>query len=315
MKPYLFAAALLLSGCDASNPIPTADTEIAITVLEDLSSDRFEGRLAMTEGNRMARAYIADMAAGLNNGVPPTEHGFTRTLPTRTGDSREVSGINLITTVPGRMDGGPILEITAHYDHLGMTETGEIFNGADDNASGVGALFSILKSFQEAPPQHEVRIIWLDAEEGGLNGAVRYVRTQLDDRPRVNLNLDMIAQNDEGVIYGSGTFHTPTLIPIVEQAALGTGLTVRLGHDRPEDGPNDWTNQSDHAAWHAAGIPFLYFGVEDHPHYHRVTDTFETIPLDTYEKTVQLAVNAAHLLDDHLAELAKSRNEPRSTEP
>ncbi|GLQ21088.1 M28 family peptidase [Algimonas porphyrae] len=311
MKHLVLSAALLLSACNTVEPLPTADTQIAIEAMRVLSDDAMMGRAAMTDGAAMAQAYITERVSDLNDGVAPTEHAFTRTVTRRSGETRDIRGTNLITTLPGRTADGPILEITAHFDHLGMTETGDVYNGADDNASGVGALLAILASFRDAPPTHEVRLIWLDAEEMGLSGAREYVRTEIDDRPRLNLNLDMIAQNDEGVIYGSGTYHTPALAPFVKQAAAGTGLSVRLGHDRPEDGPNDWTSQSDHAAWHAAGIPFLYFGVEDHPHYHRPSDTFETIPLDTYEMTVQLAVNTAHLLDDNLAELAKAR----STEP
>jgi Zn-dependent M28 family amino/carboxypeptidase len=119
-----------------------------------------------------------------------------------------------------------------------------------------------------------------------------------------NLNLDMISQN-ESEIYFAGSYYNPELIPLMEKAAKGTGLTLSFGHDRPEDGPNDWTNQSDHAPFHAVGIPFGYFGVEDHPHYHRTTDEFETIPQEFYKKSVQTVINAAHILDENLDQVAK----------
>ncbi|MEM9599811.1 MAG: M28 family peptidase, partial [Pseudomonadota bacterium] len=201
MRPYLFAFVLLLGGCAASDSLPVADTsaivhkmpiadtEIAIQALRELSADSYEGRAAMTPGNAAAQAWISSQVAEMNGGIHPREHDFTRTVMRRIQQPEDVSGTNLITTLPGRSPNGPILEVTAHYDHIGMTENGAIFNGADDNASGVGALFAILKSFLEQPPEHEVRIIWLDAEEGGLNGAREYVRTEIDDRPRLNLNL------------------------------------------------------------------------------------------------------------------------------
>jgi Zn-dependent M28 family amino/carboxypeptidase len=334
IKVLLLSSALILAGCAAETtptsqdapvtPAPAAqetaakpvvDTDIAIVVMENLSHDSMEGRAAMTEGNRIARLYITEMVQNLMAGTPPETQSFTRSVTGRDGQTREVSGTNLIVALPGKMSGGPILEITAHYDHIGTNADGEVYNGADDNGSGVGALFSILKSFQESPPEHDVRLVWLDAEEMGLTGAREYVQT-LDDRPRFNLNLDMIAQNEDGVIYGSGTYHTPALAPIVTAAAEGTGVTLKLGHDRPEDGPNDWTLQSDHAPFHLRGIPFLYLGVEDHPHYHQVTDTFDTIPLDVYMKTVRLSVNVAHLLDDNLSDLAKpAQPETATTEP
>ena len=54
-------------------------------------------------------------------------------------------------------------------------------------------------------------------------------------------------------------------------------LNLKLGHDSPDLGKDDWTGQSDHGAFHNKGIPFLYFGVEDHEHYHKPTDTFENV--------------------------------------
>jgi Zn-dependent M28 family amino/carboxypeptidase len=274
--------------------------------MKTLSDDVMQGREWGTDGNARARAYIKRMVAEMNGGIEPEEHAFTRTV-TRRGQTRDVSGTNLIVTLPGRNPDGPVLEITAHFDHIGVTEDGQIYNGADDNASGVGALFSILKSFREKPPQHEVKLVFLDTEEVGLAGAYEYVAAHLDDRPRVNINLDMIAQNEDGEIYAAGTHHTPELKPIIEEAAKGLGLTVIFGNDAPSFGANDWSNSSDHAAFHAVGIPFIYLGVADHPHYHRITDTFETIPLDVYRRVVQLTVNTAHALDDNLDAIAKPR--------
>jgi Zn-dependent M28 family amino/carboxypeptidase len=271
-----------------------------------LSADAMQGRLAQSEGSSRARAYIAEQAAILNDGLSPEEHPFTRTSTRRNGETIELAGTNLITTLPGRKPGGPVLEVTAHYDHLGMSGT-EVFNGADDNASGVGALFAILKSFKDHPPEHEVRLIWLDTEERGLAGAHEYVADHVDDRPRVNLNLDMIAQSETGEIYMSGAYHTPALKPLVELASQDVPIRVIYGHDRPEDGQNDWSSSSDHGAFHAVGIPFVYFGVADHEHYHRTTDTFETIPLSSYHAAVQLSVKTAHVLDDNLDAIAVAR--------
>lgn len=305
MKYIWFAAsAALFIACSPTDTGPTADVELATDVMRILSADDMEGRRAGTDGNTKARAYISEQAALLNGGVAPTEQSFVRSMTRRNGDSFDAVGTNLILTIPGKAQGGAILDITAHFDHLGVRGD-EIFNGADDNASGVGALFAILKSFKAQPPQHEVRLVWLDTEESGLSGAYHYVETQLDKRPRVNLNLDMIAQNEAGIIYMSGSHHTPALKPLVEQAAETVDIQVKFGHDRPEDGANDWTMQSDHGAFHRVGIPFAYLGVEDHPHYHRSTDEFATIPVASYQAAVQLAVNLAHVLDDNLAAIAK----------
>lgn len=315
MKHSLFlASAALIIACSPAGPAPKADVKLATEAMRVLSADDMQGRRAGTEGNTKARLYIAEQATKLNGGIAPVEQSFVRSMARRNGETFDAVGTNLVLTLSGQDPTGPILEITAHFDHLGVKGE-EIFNGADDNASGVGALLATLKSFRKVPPEHDVRLIWLDTEEMGLSGARAYVDTQMDDRPRVNLNLDMIAQNEAGTIYMAGSHHTPALKPLVEQAAETVDIEVRFGHDSPDDGANDWTMQSDHGAFHAVGIPFVYFGVEDHPHYHQTTDEFETIPLSTYHAAVQLAVNTAHVLDDNLDAVALPRSVPDTTEP
>ncbi|MGB3455598.1 MAG: membrane dipeptidase [Litorimonas sp.] len=297
---------------------PAANTDLAVEAVRVLSDDDMEGRQWGTPGNARARAWLTERITAVT-GTPPEEHAFERTV-TRRGESRDVTGINLVVTLPGRragrgagledtagQDDAPLLEIMAHYDHIGVDEGGDVFNGADDNASGVGALLAILDHFHTDPPEHEVRLLFLDTEEVGLAGAYAYVEDRMDDRPRVALNFDMIAQNEDGEIYASGTSHTPALRPVVESAADGLPLSILFGHDRPEDGANDWSLSSDHGAWHAEGIPFVYFGVADHRHYHQVTDEFETLPLPVYRRVVQLAVNTAERLDAQLPELAAAR--------
>jgi hypothetical protein len=60
-----------------------------------------------------------------------------------------------------------------------------------------------------------------------------------------------------------------------------------MGHDTGSQ-TDDWTTQSDHAAFHAKKIPFLYFGVEDHPDYHKITDTPEKIDKSRYIEACNL---------------------------
>lgn len=295
------------TGVEAPAPTLTANTDLAVEAVRILSDDNMEGRQWNTDGNARARDWLIQKITDIT-GSAPEEHAFERTF-TRRGETRDVSGTNLIVALQGQSDDGPVLEIMAHYDHVGVDESGDVFNGADDNASGVGALLAVLEHFQANPPEHEVRLLFLDTEEAGLSGAHAYVRDRVETRPRVALNFDMIAQNEAGEIYASGTTHTPAIKPIVEDAAQGLPLTLLYGNDNPEDGANDWSMASDHGAFHAVGIPYLYFGVADHQHYHQVTDEFETLPLPVYRNVVQLTVETAERLDDALPTLAKSKQE------
>ncbi len=296
-----------------SGPVaPDAQMDTAMRVFETLTADDMQGRATGTAGGDKAREYLKDEIKQLGVFDATTGQVFAFTPRAREGETAtELEGTNLIglfDTDDG--DTGPLLVVTAHYDHLGTRDDGEIYNGADDNASGSAALFAIAQSFKDTPPKHDIMIAWLDAEERGLQGARALVADNyFNGRPVFNLNLDMVSQN-ESEIYYSGTYHYPEAKPLIEKAAKGTGLTLLFGNDRPEDGQNDWTNQSDHAPFHAVGIPYGYFGVADHPHYHRTTDEFETIPQGFYKKSVQTLINAAHILDENLEDVARPAKVP-----
>jgi Zn-dependent M28 family amino/carboxypeptidase len=299
-------ALLILAACSLA-VAPDAQMDTAMDVFETLTADDMQGRATGTPGGDKAREYLKAEIKKLDVFDKTTAQVFAFIPRTREGETAtELEGTNLIglfDTDDG--DTGPLLVITAHYDHLGMRDDGEIYNGADDNASGSAALFAIAQSFSDSPPEHDVMLAWLDAEERGLQGARALVaENRFNGRPVFNLNLDMVSQN-QSEIYYSGTYHYPDAKPFIQKAAKGTGLKVIFGNDSPADGPNDWTTQSDHGIFHAVGIPFGYFGVADHPYYHRPTDTYETIPQGFYEKSVQTLINAAHVLDENLDALAK----------
>lgn len=320
MKQTLFSTFILGSalsiGC--APPAPEAKMETPLRVFETLASDAMQGRATGTAGGERAREYLKQEIKALGIFDETRAQVFSFSPPTRDGQPTiELEGTNLIGIIDAEdNDTAPVLIITAHYDHLGIRDGGAIFNGADDNASGSAALFAIAQSFAKRPPKHDVALVWLDAEERGLSGARAFVAGDplVQSRPVFNLNLDMVSQN-ERELYFSGAYHYPVLKTLMEKAAKGTGLTLSFGHDRPEDGSNDWTHQSDHAAFHAAGIPFGYFGVDDHPNYHRASDTYDTIPQKFYKSSVQTIVNAAHILDTYLDTVAKpvAPDEPVST--
>ena len=148
----------------------------------------------------------------------------------------------------------------------------------------------------------------VDAEEGGIKGARAFV-----DQPPVqleqivvNLNMDMISHNDRE-LYVAGTHHSPFLKPFVERVLAEVEIALSFGHDSPELGNDDWTSQSDHAPFHRNGIPFLYFGVEDHPDYHRPTDVFGSINPDFYEKAVNAILRVTLELDKNLETVITNR--------
>lgn len=273
-------------GTSAVAPPPLDRTAL----LEDvryLSSDALEGRRTGTPGNESARRFIARRFADL--GLTPLDSGYVHPFEITQRDGSVLRAANVLGLIPGTDPAASTLAVTAHFDHLGM-RNGEIYNGADDNASGVGVLLSLATFFSRAPLRHTLLLAALDAEEIGLLGARALLNDAAIDTAsiRLNINLDMVGRSDRGEVYVAGTYHTPALVPLLEDIAASAPLTLLLGHDSPAlPRAEDWTNQSDHFVFHRARIPFLYVGVENHEDYHGPADDFERLHPDLLYGTAE----------------------------
>jgi Zn-dependent M28 family amino/carboxypeptidase len=279
-----------------ASPALAAPGDRALEDVRILSADDMEGRLVGSPGGEKARGYILGRMREI--GLVPVEQPFVF----KRKDGTEVRGVNLIARIEGSTPGGKVLVITAHYDHLGI-QGGQIYNGADDNASGVAGLLAVAEAFKGVPPKHTVLIVALDAEEGGLRGA----RVFLEAPPvpagdiALNINFDMLAKNAKGELYAAGGSPNPWVKARLEALVPSAPVSLKLGHDTgPDDSFDNWTYQSDHGVFARAGIPCVYFGVEDHPEYHKPTDDFATVPQAFFLKAVDTVIAAARLFDAQL---------------
>ena len=299
LRAGLLAGALASWGCTRPDPAPaqgivSADTAGLMQTIRVLAADSMEGRRAGTPGGARARRYLIARLEGI--GVArfggTYEHRFA--LPR---DSSE--GVNLLGVLPGTDTSASYIVLSAHYDHLGIRR-GEIYNGADDNASGVAAVLAIAAAIRKSPLRHPVLIALFDSEEGGLNGARAMVATPPVPRGRlgIDVNLDMVGHSEAGVLWVAGASQTPRLRPLLDSLSAAAPIALKIGHDRKGvPGEEDWTGSSDHGPFHAAGIPFLYFGVEDHKDYHRATDDPETLTPVFFGKAVGTMLEALRRVD------------------
>ncbi len=257
--------------------------------LKVLSSDEMEGRGFGEKGNFKAQDYIVTHFKDIN--LKPAFGDSYKQSFTHKGKK----GNNVAVVIPGQSD--QVIVITAHLDHLGV-RNGKIYNGADDDASGTAALFAIADHFKNKANNHTLVVAAVDAEEIGSIGA----QYMLDNFPlpqkniALNVNLDMIAHNDDNTIYACGTYFYPQLKAPLEQ--LDTEVIIKFGHDSPEyKGSDNWTFASDHRVFHRKKIPFIYFGVEDHKDYHQPSDVFENINAEFYLDVVDLVIKSIETYD------------------
>ncbi|MFZ4100881.1 MAG: M28 family peptidase [Sphingobacterium thalpophilum] len=242
--------------------------------IQTLSSDSFEGRKTGSTGNLKAADYITNRfeEIGLKSYNQNYRHPFTF----RNRRNEQIQGINLIGCIKGKSEN--VIIISAHYDHVGINNS-EIFNGADDNASGVAVILASAKYFTENKPLNTLLFVAFDAEEMGLQGAYSFLNNPPIPKELIKLtiNLDMVSHNDKSELYVAGTFKSPAIKDIIQNADQNTGISIKFGHDQPDMGKDDWTMQSDHGPFAKENIPFLYFGVEDHKDYHKPSDDFDNI--------------------------------------
>lgn len=293
----------LLSGSLAN--AQNIDRAKLLSDLETLSSDQYAGRKTGSIENKMAANYIVKRFsdAGLNFYQDSFKHPFTF----KNRESKEITGTNLIGYIKGRSS--DVIVISAHYDHVGANNS-QIFNGADDNASGVAALLAMAEYFRDNKPRNTLLFIAFDAEEMGLQGAFAYIKNPILAKKRIklNINMDMISHNDKSELYAAGTFKSPVLQEIIEDADKNTGINILFGHDLPGTGKDDWTMQSDHGPFAQENIPFLYFGVEDHKDYHKPSDTFANINQDFFHSASTAILRSTIKLDKNLGRLKQNQD-------
>jgi Zn-dependent M28 family amino/carboxypeptidase len=287
-------AFMLSSPGEARAQMPQeVDSVRLLSELSILAHDSMEGRSPGTPGSLRARAFLERAMA--SSGTEPVQGSFRHVFEWQRG-----RGENIVGLVPGAETIDTVIVITAHYDHLGIRD-GQVFNGADDNASGSVALLEIARRLAASPLRHTALIALVDAEEVGSRGARAILNDELVPLENIvlNVNLDMVSRTG-GLLWAAGAYHTPALRPVLSRVAADAdeALVLRQGHDRPgaPEG-DDWTHSSDHSAFHSMGIPFVYFGVEDHEDYHRSTDDVERVNPGQYVIAVRTILRAIRALD------------------
>jgi hypothetical protein len=275
MKLYPFIPLVFLISCQTVKSSNNQKTTLQLlNDTKTLSADAYQGRKTGTKGSEMARTYIKDRikSLGLKSFAQISNYEQPFTATEKNGN--KVPGKNIVAYIPGAIDN--VIVLSAHYDHLGVID-GEIYNGADDNASGVAGLLKIAAYYSKARPNYTMIFAFFDAGELNWQGSAAFVNDPPVpiDKIMLDINLDMISHNDKGELYASGTFKHPQLKTYLSHS--NPNLKIMLGHDNPALGIDDWTNQSDQGAFNKKNIPFIYFGVEDHKDYHKPTDKFQNI--------------------------------------
>lgn len=185
-----------------------------------------------------------------------------------------------------------IVIVGAHYDHLGKYN-GYIFNGADDNGSGVVAVTTIAKAFIESgvkPYRTIIFALW-DGEERGLLGSRSFIeKSEEMDKTLLYLNFDMVGRNGSPDSPGNkvAMIYTKAYNVLVETSKehinnFDLNLDVNFsGVDKPEGG-------SDNSGFAKKDVPIFWFHTGGHTDYHKASDHVELINWQKLEDIIKLS--------------------------
>lgn len=277
---------------------PVGTREITAT----LASDGFEGRNNLTEGSRKARAYLI----GLLREIGPGPSGGTD------DDAYEhpfAQGTNLLAVIRGRELPDEYVMIGAHYDHLGVASSGDVYNGATDNAAGVAVAVAVARAIRSLPeaPRRSVAIALWDAEEDGLLGSIAYVGDPAIpiERTVAYVNLDIQGANlspslaATSIAVGAET-GGDVLSDVVANAVRDELRSTPRGVETLPISYIFGQLRSDYASFVAASVPTVFFSDSTGSCYHTVRDETRFVDFDklasqsriAYRTTIALAESA-----------------------
>ena len=271
--------------------------------IEFLASRELKGRSGREA--RFAADYIKDHFAKLRlkplfpggnyfQEIPGTTHGNRKSSDQKNGSRKSserkiVIGRNVGAWIPGRDPHlrDELIIVSAHYDHLGIRD-GQIYRGADDNASGVSMMLEVARQLADAKvkPRRSMVFIGFDLEEQLLWGSRWFAAHPPWPLKRVKLFLtaDMIGRSLGGLplpaVFVLGSEHAPMLKSVLDHVGTPNGLEVaRLGIDLIG-------TRSDYAPFRSRKVPFLFISTGEHPDYHTPQDLPERID---YEKAARVS--------------------------
>lgn len=262
-----------------------------------LASDEMQGR---APGDPRAAEWI--FGKFKEYGLEASKHEFDFNLEV----GRPIKGINVVGKVPGRSE--EIIVIGAHHDHLGVKE-GRIYNGADDNASGVAAMLETARRCAGTRPARTLLFVSFDLEERGMIGSSRFVTTLDPGKVAAMICLDLVGghffKGEEKNLYVLGSEYSREVEEAVRQTQVADLDAVKVGIFVMEPmGPN--FARSDYVAFRRKNIPFVFLSTGTPWYYHTVHDDVDKID---FPKLGRVA-DYLHRLTLKLAEAPRPRFVP-----
>jgi Zn-dependent M28 family amino/carboxypeptidase len=215
----------------------------------------------------------------------------------------EQSLTNVVAVLPAQdaKNANEIVLYSSHYDHLGVTQDGkQIYNGADDDASGTTAILNLAQYYaKQGNNKRSLMFSAFTAEEIGGFGSKYFSQQVNPDDVVAMINIEMIGKPSK---FGAGTMWMTGM----ERSNLGALLNEKLSAQNTEIFKDPYPEQglfyrSDNATLARLGVPAHSFSstqLDKDQHYHQVTDDINSLDLVSMHKVIEsLAIATQSLVD------------------
>ncbi|WP_248723313.1 M28 family metallopeptidase [Seonamhaeicola sp. ML3] len=293
------------------DPTTYANT-ITASELKDMlyiyASDDYEGRKTGEPGQKKAVEFIKNQY--VSNGIPSpiSEDDYFQEIPASYFKGHVGASENVMAYIKGSEKPEEVIVISAHLDHIGVSENGEINNGADDDGSGTVAILEIAEAFKTATdkghgPKRSILFLHVTGEEIGLYGSRYY--TDVDpifplENTVANLNMDMIGRIDKkykynpNYIYLIGSNRLSDELHDISEAMNETYVKLKIDYTyNAKTDPNRFYFRSDHYNFAKNNIPSIFYFNGTHEDYHRPTDTPDKIEYELLATRAKLVFYTA----------------------
>ncbi len=292
------------------------------------ASDDFEGRKTGEPGQKKAVEFLKTYYINENIESAYGDDNYFQTIPADFFSNTNIkSSENVLAFIEGSEKPDEIIIVSAHLDHLGISDDGHINYGADDDGSGTVALMEMAQAFTMAKkdgygPKRSILFLHLTAEEIGKRGSEYYVQNPVFplENTIANLNIDMIGRvddihkNNKNYIYLIGSDRLSKELHYISEKVNNAYFNIDLDYRYNVEGEkNRYYSRSDHYNFAKNGIPVIFYFNGEHNDYHLPTDTPDKIEYELLKKrtklifatTWQLANQEHTLVTDENNELLK----------
>lgn len=279
--PILFAALFL----NAQIKPTTFNSEI-IRIETELSSDKMEGREIFSRGIDSASKFIEKEFSKIGLQKYINLKNYRQEFKIESKNANNVIGI-----LKGKSKPDEFVIFSAHFDHLGLKKSGKdkVYNGANDDASGVTAVIALAKHYKEMNINERTLIfVAFTGEETGGFGAKHFSQNISADNVVAMFNIEMIGTESK---WGKNSAY----ITGYEKSDFGEILQKNLKDSEFKFYPDPYPSEqlfyrSDNATLAYLGVPAHTIStskMDVEPNYHQLSDEVSTLDMSNMTEIIK----------------------------